>query len=250
MKIPRIRLYVPDALNEKACVILDDKHAHHVCHVLRHKSGDHVRVFNETDGEWLGILEAISKKEMAVRVTQHLQTAEPLPPLGLICALIKPDRLTFMLEKAVELGVTDLALLTCDNTHVKEPAYQKIQDILMKATQQCERMAPPRLHPTMTLGHLISQGGQSFDGATSAWSMMVAMERTEGRPDHAPLTLEKPPCVLIGPEGGWSEREKAALSKVMPILHLGPLILRAETAAIVGLSYINIMLYHRVNLFI
>lgn len=233
--IPRI--YTPYAIDAHTPIPLDIKQAHHICHVLRKKAGDSIKIFNETAGEWQGHLEILKKKEWSVRPITCLRTATRDPKLGLICAPIKHDRMSFMMEKATEVGVTDIVFLKSDHTPISMPSLKKYDEILILATQQCERLVKPILHEPVSLHALIEGNHPSF--FQTHWSFYVARERFEYCTDTH--SQRHPPCLIIGPEGGWSEAEQQLFDNTASFhsLTLSPHILRSETAAIVGLSRLS-----------
>lgn len=231
-----LRLYYPSntlALHQP--VPLDDKQSHYAMNVLRLKEGDTLRMYNSHDGEFEGVLQKISKKTVSFLPNTCIRLPLMLPKLGLAFALIKNDRQSFLVEKAVELGVTDLFPLQTAFTQTSKASLEKIHDQCVNASQQCERTDIPVIHPLKKLSDCL-------DGLTESWLVYAAIERMAKKNEAISSCSCKilPPCLVVGPEGGWRNDEKTLLLRDLVVsLDLGPLILRAETAAIVGLSMLK-----------
>jgi 16S rRNA (uracil1498-N3)-methyltransferase len=206
--------------------------AHHkLAHVLRAKIGDGVLLFNGQDGEWQAQVTALEKRSVCVEILKQVRSSERDPSLGLAFCLIKPSPLEWMLEKATELGVTDIYPLVSDRTVVRHLKVDKLHILLKESTEQCGRLQPPTLYPVQSLAGFLQQRpsplGWAYEGRTAP------LMRDFPQKDHA-----LPTVWLIGPEGGFSESEVDSLrqsSAVHPVT-LGPHILRAETAAVAALA--------------
>ena len=209
------RLYLDTPLEQGASVPLEKSQAHYLKNVMRLSDGHAVRLFNGRDGEWLADL---AGKTLTPREQIRLQ-GDPLPERHLYISPLRKERMQFLVEKATELGITDLHPILCDHSARRDIKPDKITAHMVEAAEQCERLCLPVLHPLTKLSDL------PLD-----FSFSVAMERSEG-------TGKPASHILIGPEGGWSENEKQCLTDagVTPF-SLGPHILRAETAAIASLS--------------
>lgn len=197
---------------------------HYLKNVLRLKAGDPIRVFNTERGEFLADLagkEAIVKEKLREPGSSKRRVHLFAPPL------VK-DRMDFMIEKAVELGVTDFYPLLTERGQIRKVNEERLLAQMIEAAEQCERMDIPKLHkPVSVAGALDEAKGLIFAG----------IERFEGSTDAAPrdgrdMNLN----VLIGPPGGWSDKEREWLCQKTAALDLGRNILRAETAAIVALA--------------
>jgi 16S rRNA (uracil1498-N3)-methyltransferase len=226
-KAPRLFLNTP--LSIRADTQLDKDQSHYLLNVMRKNDNDMVRVFNGCDGEFIGAIQKQSKKFCTLT---NLEQIKPQPEtrneIHLYFAPIKKDRMGFMIEKAVELGVTHIHPIITDRTQHGKINHDKIEKQIIEAAEQCERMDIPHLSPTQKLINTI------FPKQT-----YVGLER-----DNAPLFHAKNiegTSILIGPEGGWSNDERRhmnAASEFTPV-SLGNNILRAETAALFMLSRID-----------
>lgn len=229
-----LRLYIEETLTAQGRVHLDAKQSHYALHVLRLGAGEPMLAFNENDGEWEGIFGIGSKRICFFLPSQKKCDPLILPRLGLAFAPLKTERLGFLLEKATELGVTDLFPLQTDRTQHVRLNRDKIRDQLISAAQQCERFDIPLLYPLQSLP-------ETLERLVPTWTVIVAMERQTGSCPHDLAQKEESAqgeryCLFVGPEGGWSEREKELFhARQIPYLSLGPLVLRAETAAVAGI---------------
>ena len=130
-----------------------------------------------------------------------------------------------MIEKATELGVTDLQPIMCERTNSHRLNIERLIKNTQEASQQCERLDVPKVHAPLALREFLNT-------LTSDIHWYAALERS----DSADTVIEFPAGFIIGPEGGWSVQEQGMLKKCARPISLGKNILRAETAAIVCLS--------------
>jgi len=229
-EISLVRLYCPHNLFLNLELSLDEKQIHYLRHVLRATVGHRFNVFNERDGEWLAEITALAKAEAEIKVISHLRPATLPPDISLVFALIKHDPLSFLIEKATELGVRQFYPITTDRCNISRLNEDRLKSNILDASQQCERFDIPTLHPLNTLKKTLS-----------AWlpavPLFVCQERGEAAPllqKLSTLSTSDPIGFLIGPEGGLSEAEMAVLNAVSftRFVKLGSRILRAETAAL------------------
>jgi 16S rRNA (uracil1498-N3)-methyltransferase len=225
------RLYVPDDLKLNASLALGDDQAHYLKNVLRKSANDTLRLFNSRDGEFIGTLEDISKKGARVTLTKQIRTQPSnTPPVHLLFAPLKKDRMDFLVEKAVELGVTDLHPVITARTEVREPNETRIRAQIIEAAEQCERMSVPVLHPATPLLKKIA-----------AWNgpkpLYWCFERSESAPHIAALPAQAA-AFIIGPAGGFDENEARLLASHESVkqISLGQAVYRAETAAFLCLG--------------
>lgn len=227
-KLPR--LYADHDLTEGACIPLADGQAHYLNAVLRHKPGDALRLFNGRQGEWLAKIGDLSKKSGTALLQQqiHPQPTE-VRRLHLIFAPIKKHRMDWLIEKAVELGATDLHPVLTQNTEVRKINEERLRQQIFEAAEQCERFIIPALHPL-----------EKLETKLAAWpkdtSVLACLERFDARPlAYTP----DPVALLIGPEGGFTSEEKERIAATCDPVTLGETVLRCETAAAVGLTLLG-----------
>ena len=227
------RLFTPADLNLGAETTLPENHAHYLRNVLRKNPGDTIRLFNGRDGEWLAEIATLGKKSGSAKLTKKLRDQPPAPPtVHLLFAPIKKARLDFLIEKAVELGVTHLHPVITARTENRNLNAERLQAQIIEATEQCERMDVPIFFDAMPL-----------DKKIAAWNaapeILWCFERSNA--ESLGMTPLKNPAFLIGPEGGFDDREIRYLSEQAFIksVSLGAAILRAETAAIFCLACVK-----------
>jgi 16S rRNA (uracil1498-N3)-methyltransferase len=223
------RLFVDAPLGEGQTITLDGAPANYLANVLRLQAGGQVKLFDDRTGEWLGELAEVGRKRISLTLVQRLREREAVPDLWLLFAPIKRGRIDWLVEKATELGVARLAPVTTQRTVVDRLNLERLRAHSIEAAEQCERTALPELAAPATL-----------EKALAGWPA----ERTLYFADEgggAPLAdaVEPgPSAILIGPEGGFTEAERAAIRTVPQArpVSLGPRILRADTAAIAAIS--------------
>ena len=226
------RLFVAqDSLASGADVALTAGQTHYLKNVMRKGSGGALRIFNGHDGEWLAEITALSKKDGALRLREQIKVQPPAPPgRHLFFSPLKKQRQDWLIEKATELGVTNLHPVIMNHSAVRAVNAQRTQKQIMEAAEQCECMTLPTLHDLIDLPRALSQLPENL-------SIFAALERAD-----YPLLPEHytggPAGFIIGPEGGFSGPEQDLLRNHPQIqgMSLGDHILRAETAAIACLS--------------
>lgn len=197
---------------------------------MRLAPGGQVRAFNGRDGEWLGAIDDLGKKGGSVVLREQILKQ----PVGgrrvcLLFAPIRKQRLDFLIEKAVELGVTDLCPVITARTENRFLKSERMEAQIIEAAEQCERLTLPTLHAV-----------QSLERVLRAWEgpdIHAALERRD-LPLLESAELGADCAFLIGPEGGFDEVEVALMCRLpcLKAISLGDAILRAETAALYCLS--------------
>jgi 16S rRNA (uracil1498-N3)-methyltransferase len=235
-----IRIYIDASLSKGASVALTTAQAHYFHNVMRKSTGDAIRVFNGRDGEWLCLIDTLNKKNGQILPQEQLKQqtngqAQPAPQITLIFAPIKKQRLDFLIEKAVELGVTCFQPVLTQNTEMRKINAERIESQIIEAAEQCERLDIPTLLPLIALEKAAPLHGVIY----------AAIERLDDVPHIAEVTDTQNCALLIGPEGGFTAEEVQWLSARSNVsaVGLGPQIMRAETAALYGLAHLG----HRVT---
>ena len=233
------RLFVDAPLTGGAEVALDRDAAHHLCNVLRLRSGDAVLLFNGRDGEWRGDLAAAGKRATTVALDRQVRKQPAPNDLYYLFAPLKHARLDYVVQKAVELGVSRLQPVLTRHTQVARVNLERMRANVVEAAQQCGVLAVPDVAAPSTLDEAIADEmrllafcDEEADLADPVAALRVAAKN--GRPV----------AVLIGPEGGFADEERAALLKRANTvrLALGPRILRADTAAVAALTLVQAVL--------
>ena len=223
------RLFVPEPLNAGAALKLEGNQANYLANVMRLGPGDQVKLFDDRTGEWLAEIIDAGKRRVTVRITQHLRPREPVPDFWLLFAPLKRGCIDMLVEKATELGVARLAPVITGRTIVDRVKDERLLAHMIEAAEQCERTALPELADPVKLRHLLA--------TWPAERVLLFADEAGGAPllDHA---AAEPAALLIGPEGGFTDEERAAIlaHPAARAVSLGPRVLRAETAAIAAVA--------------
>ncbi|MGL4281340.1 MAG: 16S rRNA (uracil(1498)-N(3))-methyltransferase [Albidovulum sp.] len=232
MSSAKIRLCVDQPLREGQSLPLGEAQAHYLFGVMREGLGARVLVFNGRDGEWLAeVTEAGKRKGTLLCVDQTRAQTSPAD-LWLLFAPVKKARTDFIVEKAVELGAARLLPVATDYTNSERLRRDKAEAHVREAAEQCGALSLPEVAEMAPLTRVLADWPAD---RRILWA-------DESAPAGATIaTLEGagpgPWAILTGPEGGFSEAERARLRSlpfVVPV-SLGPRILRAETAAIAAM---------------
>lgn len=226
-----IRLFVPHDLAPGAALELDEGQSRYLAAVMRQAVGDEVAVFNGRDGEWRATLAKVGKRAVTLTALSCARPQTLGPDLELVIALVKRARLETIVEKAAELGARRIRPVTTERTNADHTRIDRLQAIAMEASEQTGRLdVPDVLAPT------------KLEALLTTWDTGRRLLFCDEAGDAAPVLTAVdgggPWAILIGPEGGFSPRERAAL-RALPFAtpaSLGPRILRADTAAISALT--------------
>jgi len=226
-----IRLHVEAALAGGAVIAATEGQAHYLGAVMRRAIGDPIHLFNGRDGEWAGRIAFLSRGKATLAAETLVRTQSGDADLWLMFAVLKRDTTDLLVQKATELGVSALLPALTERTNAGRVNLDRLRAIAIEAAEQSERLTVPAVHPARQLHDSLADWPVDR-------TLFVALERA----DAQPLTpWAGPAALLIGPEGGFGPRDHAALDRcrfVRPV-SLGPRILRAETAAIVGLALLQ-----------
>jgi 16S rRNA (uracil1498-N3)-methyltransferase len=221
------RLFVRQPLSGGAAVELDAPQANYLGNVLRMTAGAELLVFNGRSGEWLARISDAGRKRMTLAIERKTREAEAIPDVWLAFAPVKRAQTDWLVEKATELGAARLLPVMTQRTVAERVKLERLQVIATEAAEQCGRTRLPQIEEPQSLAALLKTEGRTLYFA----------DENGGGP---PASAFKPGAatILIGPEGGFTEQERAAIrgvSHAVPI-SLGPRILRAETAALAALA--------------
>ncbi len=230
----KIRLCVDHPLGPGQSLPLTEAQAHYLFGVMRIGVGTALLVFNGRDGEWLARVTSAGKRGGVLTCAEQTRPQLAAPDLWLLFAPVKKARTDFIVEKAVELGAARLVPVQSDFTNAERIRPDKAAAHVREAAEQCETTFLPEVAPLTPLTKLLS----GWDRARRIlWADESAARGADGPASPATLFASLTPgpwAILIGPEGGFSEKERASLRGlpfVVPVA-LGPRILRAETAAL------------------
>jgi 16S rRNA (uracil1498-N3)-methyltransferase len=222
------RLFVRTPLAEGAVVDLDAGQANYLGNVMRLGVGGELLAFDGFSGEWLARITDVAKKRMTLTVETKTREAESIPDVWLAFAPVKRGQTDWLVEKATELGVARLMPVLTQRTIAERVKLERLESIAIEAAEQCGRTRVPQTVEPMTLRRFV----EDLDPARH----LYFADEGGGEPLAANFR-EGPAAILVGPEGGFTEEERAFVRGSGAVaISLGPRILRAETAALASLS--------------
>jgi 16S rRNA (uracil1498-N3)-methyltransferase len=206
---------------------------HHLNTVLKIRFGESIRLFNESDGEWLGLIQEKNNKAIVIKIKEQLRQPKSGNNIAIAFAPIKHDRLRFLIEKCTEIGATKFIPVITERTVTRNINLTKLHTYAVGAAEQSERLSIPDIKDSILL--------KSFLEQYNADHILFCNERSDSKFINEALQKFPRNCrliILIGPEGGFSVQERDSLAShnnIHPV-SLGENILRAETAAIFALT--------------
>jgi 16S rRNA (uracil1498-N3)-methyltransferase len=235
-RTPRLYLDAPLAATRELALTRDQ--ANYLRNVLRLKRGDEILLFNGRDGEWLAQLAGTGKRTLSAVVAERLREQPPPGDLHLLFAPLKHARLDYLVQKAVEMGASRLQPVITRHTQVARVNLARMRANAIEAAQQCGVLCLPEVAEPVDFAAAAADDGRL---------LIFCDERAELQDPVAALTKALaglPLSVLIGPEGGFAEEERAVLLKRPNVarIALGPRILRADTAAVAALALVQAVL--------
>ena len=225
-----IRLFYSKSLSLNLTDKLDKSQSHYVSKVMRLKEKEVFSLFNSS-GEWEAKIANINKSIVEFNVTKQLRQKENTIDLWLAFSPIKSNYFNFMIQKATELGVTKFLPIIFERTIVRKINKERLEKVIIEAAEQSNRITVPSIEEPQKLKSFLNNDMDLI---------FTDLNTTNTKIDIKKLTT-KPTCVILGPEGDFSEEERVEIlnfSGVQPI-KINENILRSETAVISALSIIN-----------
>ena len=225
-----IRLFYSKSLSLNLIDKLDKSQSHYVSKVMRLREKEVFSLFNSS-GEWEAKILNITKSIVEFNVTKQLRHQENTKELWLAFSPIKSNYFNFMIQKATELGVTKFLPVIFERTIVRKINKERLKKVIIEAAEQSNRITVPSIEDPQKLKSFLNNDMDLI---------FTDLNTTNTKIDIKKLTT-KPTCVIIGPEGDFSEEEREEILKfngVQPI-KINENILRSETAVISALSIIN-----------
>ena len=232
-----IRLFFPKSLSLNLKAKLDKSQSHYVNKVMRVKINETFSLFNNS-GEWEAKIKEILNGIVEFNITNQLRQKENSKELWLAFSPIKSNYFNFMLQKATELGVTKFVPIITDRAIVRKINYERVKKIIIEATEQSNRLIVPNIEKDQNLKSFLEKNDNKIN-------MVFGDINTKNHKLDPKIKKEaKPVCILIGPEGDFTENERKQILKFKNLqsLKINNNILRSETAAISALSIINYFL--------
>ena len=223
------RLYVATPLSAGVAVGLDAAQANYLGNVMRMKEGSEVLLFDGVSGEWLARVVEAGKRRMILGVVEATRPQEAVPDLWLAFAPVKKGRVDWLVEKAVALGVARLQPVITQRTIVDKLNLERMRAHIVEAAEQCGRTALASIDAPVKLDAWLK--------ARDPDRTLYFADETGGEP-AATTYVPGPAVVLVGPDGGFTPDEAAAIRATANAraISLGPRILRAETAALAAVA--------------
>jgi 16S rRNA (uracil1498-N3)-methyltransferase len=221
------RLFVRAPLGEGGAVPLDAAQANYLGNVMRRSVGDEVMLFDGASGEWLARVAEAGKKRMTLAVERRTREQEAVPDCLLAFAPVKRAQTDWLVEKATELGIAALQPVMTRRTVAERVKLERLESITIEAAEQCNRTTLPVIAEPVSLERFLAANHRRLYFADENGGEPLSNAMTPGAA-----------AILIGPEGGFTEEERAAV-RAHPnavAISLGPRILRAETAALAAIT--------------
>ena len=225
-----IRLFYSKSLSLNLTGKLDKSQSHYVSKVMRLKEKEVFSLFNSS-GEWEAKISNITKSIVEFNVTKQLRHKENTKDLWLAFSPIKSNNFNFMIQKATELGVTKFLPIIFERTIVRKINKERLEKVIIEAAEQSNRIIVPSIEDPQKLKSFLNNDMDLI---------FTDLNTTNTKIDLTKLTT-KPTCVIIGPEGDFSEQEREEILKFNGVqsVKINENILRSETAVISALSIIN-----------
>ena len=226
-----IRLFFSTTLSVNMIDKLDKSQSHYLNKVMRVKENEVFSLFNK-NGEWEAKISKISKSIVEFKIIKQLRHKENIKELWLAFSPIKSNYQNFMIQKATELGVTKFLPIIFDRTVVRKINKERLEKIVIEASEQSNRINVPSI-----------EGPQNLDSFLKKHTMdliFTDLNSNNIKVNKSKLT-DKPVCIIIGPEGDFSEpeRDKILSFKGVQSVKINENILRTETAVISAISIVN-----------
>ena len=226
-----IRLFFSKSLSANLTDKLDKSQSHYLTKVMRVKENEVFSLFNK-EGEWEAKILGISKSIVEFKTTKKLRQKENIKELWLAFSPIKSNYQNFMIQKATELGVTKFLPIIFDRTVVRKINRERLEKIVIEASEQSNRMNVPSIENSQTLDGFLKKNSMDL--------IFTDLNSNNIKVDKSKLT-DKPVCIIIGPEGDFSEHERDKILSFEGVqsVKINENILRSETAVISAISIVN-----------
>ena len=225
-----IRLFYKEKLSDNLISNLDKSQSHYISKVMRIKEGESFSLFND-GGEWQARIKEIKKDIVNFAIVKKLKHEENNNEIWLAFTPIKLNYLNFMIQKATELGVTKFIPILTERTIVRNLNLERLSKIIIEASEQSNRIKLPKLEKLI-----------KFDEFMKLYKDTdIIFGDLNSTNNEINIKKDNPLCVLIGPEGDFSEKERKEILnlKNMKSIKINKNILRSETAAVSIISIIS-----------
>ena len=226
-----IRLFFSNTLSKNMIDKLDKSQSHYLTKVMRLKKNDIFSLFNKT-GEWEAKILNITKDFVEFKSTKQLRQKENVQELWLAFSPIKSNYQNFMIQKATELGVSKFLPIIFDRTIVRKINKDRLEKIVIEACEQSNRISIPSIEKAQNLKSFLN---------SNSMNLIFTDLNSDNKKIEKKKVSDEPICIIIGPEGDFSEHERQEILsfKGVQALKINDNILRSETAVISAISIIN-----------
>ena len=228
-----VRLFFSESLSINLNSKLEKSQSHYLTKVMRLKVGELFSLFNQS-GEWEAKINEISKGIVEFSVVKHLRSQENSKEVWLAFSPIKSNYFNFMIQKSTELGITKFLPIIFDRTIVRKINKQRLEKVIIEAAEQSNRINIPKIEKPINLKSFLNKNKNKMN------LIFTDLNSKNTKLDLNKLT-NKPICIIIGPEGDFSEVEREEILSYEEVnsIKINKNILRSETAAISAISIVN-----------
>ncbi len=232
-----IRLYFPNKIQSNLSSHLPKEQTHYVKDVMRLKIGDKLSIFN-TLGEWNAIIESYEKKGVKIKIMEKVRDKDNEKNIWLAFSPIKQSPLNFVIQKGTELGVQRFIPILSERTVVRKINIERVKKIIVEASEQSNRISVPEINKPESLKNFLSQFPKN-----GSLILCDIYSNKNNLKNILEKNINDPICILIGPEGDFSENERKMIIDLNQTysISLAKNILKAETAALSAITIVN---YH------
>ena len=230
-----IRLFFLENLSINLIGNLDKSQSHYLTKVMRLKIGDNFSLFNN-NGEWQAKILNVSKFIVEFIVTKQLRQKENIKELWLAFSPIKSNYFNFMIQKATELGVTKFLPIIFDRTVVRKINKDRLSKVIIESSEQSNRLVIPTIEDPKTLDEFLNLNN---------FQLIFTDLNSKNTKIKSSMMSDKPVCIIIGPEGDFSESERQKILSYEDVqaIKINENILRSETAVISAISIVNYAIF-------
>ena len=230
-----IRLYFPDKIQSDLSSHLPKEQTHYIKDVMRLKIGDKLSIFN-ISGEWNAIIQSYEKKGARIKVMKKVREKESEKNIWLAFSPIKQNPLNFIIQKGTELGIQKFIPILTERSMVREINIERIKKIIVEASEQSNRISVPEINSPKSLKDFLLQFPKN--------GYLIFCDINSDKNSLKKILEKKniiPLCILIGPEGDFSENERKMIIEQNQTfsISLAKNILKAETAALSAIAIVN-----------
>jgi len=227
----KVRLYVDHPLGAGQSVLLTREQAHYLFGVMRLTKDSELYLFNSRDGEFLARVAEAGKRGGVLICTEQTRSLQMPPDLWVLFAPIKKARTDFIVEKATEMGAARIIPMQTDFTNSQRVRQERLQAHAIEAAEQCGGTYVPQVAALQKLDHVLNDWPDDRQ-------LMFCDEAMVGTKTSLADACDGPWAIAIGPEGGFSDRERGRLQAMTNTrcVSLGPRILRADTAVVAAMT--------------